>query len=318
MKLIGGITIAAFIGLLMIAAGGVVSASAQALPGEALYPVKLLADNLQIALAFNPEARAELEQQIQNERLQEVEQVLERGDAVTVNLTGEITAIGEGTIEVNGIQIKVDPEFIAQSGLKVGDKVTVKGSTTSNGSIQASQIIVGTSMIINIPTVDPSQIATFMPTLESWLTETPLPTLWHTIVPAYTRTPVITDHPVITIMPTNWETILPYITQTPMPTLWQTIYPQLTITLPPTNPPVNTPNPDHTPIVPTAWQTYIPTDINITAIPTDIATYIPQITPTPRVTREPRVTITAIPSEVPTYILTIIPPITAIPTGAVP
>ena len=317
MKLLGGITIAVIMAT-AVAAGGVFSASAQALPGDALYPVKILAENIQVTLTLDSEARAELEQELQNEHVQDLMQVLQRGESRTIQFTGEITYIGDGIIEVNGIQVEVDSSLIEKSGLQVGDKVTVYGKTTLNGSIQAAQISVGASVVINIPTVDPSQVATFMPTLEAWLTETPLPTLLQTIVPELTHTPLITEHPIITIIPTNWETIIPYITQTPMPTLWQTIYPQLTITLPPTDPPVETPDPEHTPIIPTAWQTYIPTDIDITAIPTDIATYIPRETPTPHPTHEPRITITAIPSEVPTNLPPIISTITALPTGVIP
>jgi len=320
MKIIGGITIATIVAVILISVGGVVTASAHSLPGDTLYPVKSLIENIQLTLVFDPEARTEIEQKIENKRIQDIEEVLSNGEEVSVSFTGEISNIENGKIIVSNLSVLVDNKTIIESEFQVGDKVIIMGKTLGNGMIQAVHIEIEASVAQNMPTVDPSQMATYMPTIEHWLTETPLPTNWETIIAGFTHTPIVTIQPQITVtlIPTNWETILPYITQTPMPTLWQTIYPQLTITLPSTNPPMDTPNPEHTPIIPTVWQTYIPTDIDLTAIPTDIATYIPRETPTPRPTHEPRITITTIPSETPIELPTIIPPITAIPTGSIP
>lgn len=53
--------------------GGTVVASASSLPEEPLYPVKLAVERLQLALAPNPQVRAELEMQFAARRLGEVE-----------------------------------------------------------------------------------------------------------------------------------------------------------------------------------------------------------------------------------------------------
>ena len=53
--------------------GGAVVASAGSLPEEPLYPVKLAVEDLQLALAPNPQVRAELEMRFAARRLEEVE-----------------------------------------------------------------------------------------------------------------------------------------------------------------------------------------------------------------------------------------------------
>lgn len=52
-------------------------ASQSALPGDALYPVKLLTEDVRMALKFNPESKANLEMSFAAKRLEEIKNVLE-------------------------------------------------------------------------------------------------------------------------------------------------------------------------------------------------------------------------------------------------
>ena len=64
--------------------GGTMVASADSLPEEPLYPLKLALENAQLALTSDPVARAELEMQFAGRRLQEVELAARQGKTAAV------------------------------------------------------------------------------------------------------------------------------------------------------------------------------------------------------------------------------------------
>ncbi|HZS02281.1 MAG TPA: DUF5667 domain-containing protein, partial [Chloroflexota bacterium] len=72
---------AAAIGLVIVLVLASVTASAAALPGDLFYPVKRAAEQAQLSLASEGEPRAELRLELADRRLEEVAQLLERGDA---------------------------------------------------------------------------------------------------------------------------------------------------------------------------------------------------------------------------------------------
>ena len=71
---------AALLSMFLISAGGSVSFAAErSLPGDTLYPVKIsFNENIQLALAFSDEAKAELEAERVERRLQEAEVLMQR------------------------------------------------------------------------------------------------------------------------------------------------------------------------------------------------------------------------------------------------
>jgi len=70
MAIIAGILIVAF-----LAGGGTACAAQGSLPGDALYPIKLVTEDMQIALAFNPEKKVDLEAKFANRRLEELQKL---------------------------------------------------------------------------------------------------------------------------------------------------------------------------------------------------------------------------------------------------
>lgn len=70
MPIIVGVLIAALLG-----GGGVAYASQNSLPGDTLYPVKLVTEDLQTAIAWNPEKKMELEAKFANRRLEEIKKL---------------------------------------------------------------------------------------------------------------------------------------------------------------------------------------------------------------------------------------------------
>jgi hypothetical protein len=66
----------------LVVGGGVAVAAADSLPGEALYPVKLVVEDVRLALASSPEAEAELAMELVQERTQEMEMLMAQGEEI--------------------------------------------------------------------------------------------------------------------------------------------------------------------------------------------------------------------------------------------
>ncbi len=64
--------------LLVALGGGTVWASQTSLPGEILYPVKILSEQAQVALAISPQSQAEIRLDLAQKRVQEIRQVFDR------------------------------------------------------------------------------------------------------------------------------------------------------------------------------------------------------------------------------------------------
>lgn len=73
MPIVIGVIIAA-----LLAGGSTVYASQSSLPGDALYPIKLLSEDAQTVLTFNSEKKVELEARFANRRLEEIQKLRER------------------------------------------------------------------------------------------------------------------------------------------------------------------------------------------------------------------------------------------------
>lgn len=77
---LAGITAAIFLTLGSV--GGTVYASQNSLPGDALYPVKTLAENVQLHLENDPEDRIQLYSSFAHRRILEIQVMLENGESV--------------------------------------------------------------------------------------------------------------------------------------------------------------------------------------------------------------------------------------------
>ena len=77
---------------LAVASTWTVSASASSLPGEALYPVKLVTEKARLAVTFRPEARAQLHLALAERRLGEMQTLLAEGRAVEEGLLDALRA----------------------------------------------------------------------------------------------------------------------------------------------------------------------------------------------------------------------------------
>ena len=134
----------AIYGLMTVLIAGffTVNASASSLPGDSLYGLKLGMEQAQLALTFNDDARLELEDEFEDERLDEVGALLGEGREEDVEFRGVIESKGEGSWVVSGISVFVDAQTELKGALEVGDLVKVEALTQTDGSLLAIEIYV--------------------------------------------------------------------------------------------------------------------------------------------------------------------------------
>ena len=119
--------------------GGLATASAQALPGDSLYRVKRVDENLRLGLAA-PSKRSDLETEYSERRSEEVRALLELGRVHEIEFTGVVRSQTGDVWDVNGVRVVVGPEAEVDAGLVPGMTVEVEGSTDATGTVLAREI----------------------------------------------------------------------------------------------------------------------------------------------------------------------------------
>jgi Sigma-70, region 4/Domain of unknown function (DUF5666) len=182
----------------ILAAGGTLAASADSLPGDMLYPVKLAAQQAQIALAFDADARSQREEQFNVQRRQDIQIAAQLGRQATVELAGVLEQMDDNTWVVDGLIITLKPETMTTGQPRVGDWVMVQGNLPGNGSLVATTLAVGDRH-------GPQPTATSSPTPESSKTPEPTDTRepTHTPKPTHGPEPTSTPAPTQMSMPTQ-------------------------------------------------------------------------------------------------------------------
>ncbi len=116
----------------LLSGSGLLSASASALPGEQLYPVKRGWENIRLFFIFDSEARTLLEDEFENERLHEVNELLADGRDEVIEFAGVF-------MQVNGIAYVSGLQVVLPSGMPVpanGQPVIVSGQTNAQGFVE--------------------------------------------------------------------------------------------------------------------------------------------------------------------------------------
>lgn len=112
---------------LLLGAFGTLAASAQSLPGDALYPLKLATENTRLLITSDPAQRRELAQAFDHNRIQEVYALLERGRSVRVRFAGALTQYASGEWQVAGIRLTIPSDVLARGEARPGFYVDVVG-----------------------------------------------------------------------------------------------------------------------------------------------------------------------------------------------
>lgn len=120
---------------------GVVKASSSTLPGDNLYPVKRAWEDVRLWFEFNPVGREVLESEYEQERLDEIGELLTEGRQETIAFSGIVTAMGESNWIVSDVPVQVTANTkLPVEAISIGAPVSVVGRTNEQGFIQAQAI----------------------------------------------------------------------------------------------------------------------------------------------------------------------------------
>lgn len=189
----------ALVVLLLVGTVTAFDASAAALPGDALYPVKRTEETLQLMLTRNETTIATLRERFQKERVSEIKTLLQLGREADATCEGVVTAMDVQHWDVCDLQVLVNQNTAINGKAQVGSRVKVTGVTRSQAFV---------ATIIQVidpgnppPTPTPMQTPPPTPTRTPWSTVTKTavpPTITPTqIPPSPTATPTLEDdHPI--------------------------------------------------------------------------------------------------------------------------
>jgi len=120
---------------------GLVQASSTALPGENLYPVKRTWEDMRLLFVFSPTAREALAGEYEQERLDEVSELLREGRVVSITFSGVVTESSASRIVVSTVPVAItNSTTFSGDPLTVGSAVIVTGQTDSAGHVSAMAV----------------------------------------------------------------------------------------------------------------------------------------------------------------------------------
>jgi len=126
--------------VLVLSLNGLAVVSAKSLPGDALYPVKLAAENVSLKLASNTETRLKMEEDYQQRRAEEVRSLLLQSRIHKVSFEGIVDEAKPGRLVVQGIPVALDANTVVKGEILPGRLVEVEGSTQPGGWIEAHEL----------------------------------------------------------------------------------------------------------------------------------------------------------------------------------
>jgi hypothetical protein len=125
----------------LLSGTGLVNASTTTLPGDQLYPVKRTWEDVRLLFVFAPMHREALEGEYEQERLDEVGEVLQKGRQVQISFSGLVTSQQNGSILVSGVPVATSPQtrYTGEPPV-VGSSVLISGQTDMNGHVIALSV----------------------------------------------------------------------------------------------------------------------------------------------------------------------------------
>jgi hypothetical protein len=148
------LTIAFLGGMFLLAASG------NSLPGEPLYPLKLLWETTRLALTADPQARQLIEEELRQERIEELRALIESGREQVITFEGRLEAVRADAVVVDGFTVLVNRQTVWQDRPVAGEMVVVEVHIASNGALTARHIYRSSGGQAVTPTPTPTAKAT--------------------------------------------------------------------------------------------------------------------------------------------------------------
>jgi len=114
--------------------------AANTIPSDFLYGVKRISEDIQLSLTFDPERKAELEEEFNQRRLEEIEKLIEQNRAAVIQFKGILETKGENLWIVEDHTIFLPNDISIEDEIVEGDVVEVIGLLRSNNVLVADTI----------------------------------------------------------------------------------------------------------------------------------------------------------------------------------
>ncbi len=125
----------------LFSGGGLIAGSAQALPGDSLYPAKRAAEVIGKSLAIGAEAKRSLEVTYRQRRIDEVKELLNLGRVERVSFEGIVSSQSPQYLVVEGIQVAVTSQTEILGEIEVGLHIEVEGETQPEGLVIGHKLL---------------------------------------------------------------------------------------------------------------------------------------------------------------------------------
>jgi hypothetical protein len=127
--------------ILVLTSTGLVRASSRAVPGDQLYTVKRSWEDIRLLLSTQPAVQYMLASEFEQERLDEIEELLNLGRTAPITFSGVISFKSDGSWIVSGIPVYIAPTAkVPAESIIAGQPVLVSGTTRADGTVEASDI----------------------------------------------------------------------------------------------------------------------------------------------------------------------------------
>lgn len=114
--------------------------AADTIPGDFLYSVKRVTENVRLSLTFDENQQAALLNEFNQRRIAEIDQLIALDRAAVVQFQGVIEAKGENLWVIEGYTVILPDDLIFSDDPQEGDPVMVVGLLRTNNSLVADTI----------------------------------------------------------------------------------------------------------------------------------------------------------------------------------
>jgi hypothetical protein len=114
--------------------------AADTIPGDFLYGVKRLSENVHLAVTTNPERQAELEEVFNQRRLAEIETLIQQNRPAVVQFRGALKTKGENLWIVEDHTIFLPDDVTVDPKIREGDVIEIVGLLRTNNVLVADTI----------------------------------------------------------------------------------------------------------------------------------------------------------------------------------